>query len=122
MQLMRIIYSFPLSAGQMITLMLNLPLLLGDLFNTFDENWLNFINLNQILNLVVSFFYDYLMIHDLDYKINEYLENFKVLYPNASLTPKMHYLTHLPSQMDNFGPLKHHACFRRKAKMALLKV
>ena len=35
--------SFPLSAGQMITVVLNLPFILGDLFNTFDEHWLNFI-------------------------------------------------------------------------------
>jgi hypothetical protein len=31
--------SFPLTAGQMITWVLNLPFILGNLFNTLDENW-----------------------------------------------------------------------------------
>ena len=81
--------SFPLSAGQMTTLILNLPLILGDLFNLFDENWLNFINI--------------------------------YLYPSASVTPKMHFLTHLTDQMENFGPLRHQACLRFEAKNGLIK-
>jgi hypothetical protein len=113
--------SFPLSAGQMITLVLNLPFILGDLFNTFDENWLNFISLNQILNLVFSFFYDKTTLRDLDYKITEYLEKFHLLYPSASITPKMHYFTHLTAQMENFGPLRQHACLRCESKNGLLK-
>jgi hypothetical protein len=113
--------SFPLSAGQMITLVLNLPFILGDLFNTFDENWLNFINLNQILNLVFSFFYDKITIRDLNHKITDYLEKFHSLYPSANITPKMHYLTHLTSQMKNFGPLRQHACFRCESKNGLIK-
>ena len=113
--------SFPLSAGQMITLVLNLPFLLGDLFNRFDEHWLNFINLNQILNLVFSFFYDQTTLDDLNSKTREYLENFHLLYSSASITPKMHYLTHLTAQMENFGPLRQHACFRCEAKNGLLK-
>ena len=113
--------SFPLSAGQMITLVLNLPFILGDLFNTFDEHWLNFINLNQILNLVFSFFYDTTTLYDLNYTIRDYLEKFHSLYPSASITPKMHYLTHLTAQMENFGPLRQHACFRCEAKNGLLK-
>ena len=113
--------SFPLSAGQMITLVLNLPFLLGDLFNRFDEHWLNFINLNQILNLVFSFFYDQTTLDDLNSKTREYLENFHLLYSSASITPKMHYLTHLTAQMENFGPLRQHACFRCEAKNGVLK-
>ena len=113
--------SLPLSTGQMITLILNLPFILGDLFNRFDENWLNFINLNQILNLVFSFFFDYITLRDLDHKITEYLEKFHSLYPTAHITPKMHYLTHLCAQMENFGPLRQHACFRCEAKNGLIK-
>ena len=33
----------------------------------------------------------------------------------------MHYLTHLTAQMDNFGPLRQHACFRCEAKNGLIK-
>ena len=48
--------SFAQSAGQMQTLMLSLPFILGDLFTDFDKNWLNFINLHQILNFFFCFF------------------------------------------------------------------
>jgi hypothetical protein len=90
---------FHTSVGQMITLILNLPFILGDLFNRFDENWLNFINLNQILNLVFSFFFDNITLRDLDHKVTEYLEKFHLLYQTANITPKMQYLTHLCAQM-----------------------
>lgn len=113
--------SFPLSAGQMMTLMLNLPFILGDLINKFDDNWLNFINLNQIINIVFCYFYDDITIKQLDSKIFDYLQCFHDLYPNASITPKLHYLTHLPAQMDKFGPLRHHACFCCEAKNFLIK-
>ena len=33
----------------------------------------------------------------------------------------MHYLTHLTCQMENFGPLRHHACFRCESKNGLIK-
>jgi hypothetical protein len=113
--------SFPLSAGQMMTLVINMPFIIGDLFGQYDQNWLNFINLNQILNLVFSFFYDCLTLKHLDLKIYEYLQNFHDLYPDASMTPKLHYLTHLVAQMVNIGPLRHHARFRFEAKNFLIK-
>ena len=48
--------------------------------------------------------------------IAEYLHNFKILYPRASFIPKMHYMLHLPSQMREFGPLRHHWCMRFEGK------
>ncbi len=113
--------TFALSAGQILTLIMNLPFILGDLFNTYDENWLNLINLHQIVNLVIPFFYDDTTVTQLKDKISQYLENFKLLYTNSNITPKMHYMSHFPSQMENFGPLRHHACFRFESKNGLLK-
>jgi hypothetical protein len=112
--------SFAQSAGQMQTLMLMLPFILGDLFNDSDKNWLNFINLHQILNLVFCFFYNDLTIRQLDEKIVQYLKNFKQLYADVNFTPKMHYLTHFPTQLENFGLLRNHTCFRFEAKNGLM--
>jgi hypothetical protein len=70
----------------MLTLMLNLPFILGDLFTDFDKNWDNFINLHDILNLVFCYFYDEKRIYDLEEKIHEYLIQFKSLYKTASFT------------------------------------
>ena len=48
--------SFAKSVGQMQTLKLSLPFILGDLFTEYEEKWLNLMNLHQILNLCFSFF------------------------------------------------------------------
>ena len=42
-------------------------------------------------------------------------------YPKASVTPKMHYLVHLPNQLLKFGALRHHWCQRYEAKHAFFK-
>jgi uncharacterized FAD-dependent dehydrogenase len=97
--------SFTQSAGQMLTLMLNLPFILGDLLTDFDKNWDNFINLHDILNLAFCYFYDEKIIYDLEEKIHEYLIQFKSLNKTASFTSKMHYLSHFPKQLRNFGLL-----------------
>ena len=112
--------SFAQSAGQMLILILILPFILGDFVTEFDENWLNFINLHQIVNLVFSFIYDDVTIKQLEDKITQYLLNFKILYKNINLTPKMHYLSHFPAQLKNFGPLRLHACFRFESKNGLM--
>ena len=57
--------------------------------------------------------------HPIDYSIQ--LNNFHDSYPDASMTPKLHYLTHLTAQMENFGPLSHHASFRFEGKNILIK-
>ena len=49
-----------------------------------------------------------------------YLNTFKELYTEASITPKMHFLTHFPKQLEDFGPLRSHHCFRFEAKNGLL--
>jgi hypothetical protein len=33
----------------------------------------------------------------------------------------MHYLSHFPTQLDNFGLLRNHSCFRFEAKKGLMK-
>ena len=113
--------SFSLNASQILTLILNFPLIMGDLFfQNEDENWKNFLRLNEIVNLVFAFFYDKKTIETLDSLIHKYLNTFKLLYNDASITPKMHFLTHFPAQMENFGPLRHHHCFRFEAKNGLM--
>ena len=77
------------SAGQMLTLMLNLSFILGDIFEDNDKNWLNFINLHEIMNLVFCFYYDKLTVNHLEEKINDYLREFKKLHENIPFTPKI---------------------------------
>jgi hypothetical protein len=106
---------FPYSAGQMLTLFHNLPLIIGELIQNDDKHWNNFINLIQILNLCLSFVYTEHTILSLHVVICDYLKNFRKLYPDVEFTPKMHFLVHFPKQMIEFGPLRHHSRFRFEA-------
>ena len=111
----------PMSAGQMMTLMHNLPFIVGDLFVAYDKHWLNFLLLHKLFNLTFAYVYDERTVKELKVTIELYLENFIQLHKNERITPKMHYLTHFPSQLENYGPLRHHSCFRFESRIGLLK-
>ena len=71
---------FSLKASQILTLILNIPLIFGDLFeNKEKDNWKNFLRLNSIVNIVFAFFYDEKTIICLDSLISKYLNTFKSL-------------------------------------------
>lgn len=38
--------------------------------------------------------------------IKEYLENFTALYPHCPLTPKLHYLVHIPTLIERYYDIK----------------
>ena len=113
--------SLRLTAGQLLVLIINLPLILNTYVKTDDEYWINFLKLHQIVNISFSFTYEDETIDIFKNMINKYIICFKNLYSDASITPKMHYLTHLPEQLKNYGPLRHSHCFRCEAKNGLIK-
>ena len=53
--------------------------------------------------------------------IEEHHTSFKDLYPNWSITPKMHYMTHYPEQIVALGPLIRAWTMRYEAKLYVLK-
>ena len=99
---------------------MNLPFILEDINLEPNSNWLNFIRLVKITNITFSYSFTKDVIIDLKILISEYLENHVKLY-NSTLTPKMHFLVHFPTQMLQFGPLRHHACLRLEGKHGLIK-
>jgi predicted metallopeptidase len=99
----------------------NLPFIVGDLFVAYDKHWLNFLLLHKLFNLTFAYVYDERTVKELKVTIELYLENFIQLHKNERITPKMHYLTHFPSQLENYGPLRHHSCFRFESRIGLLK-
>jgi hypothetical protein len=98
---------YNLTASQILTLIINFPMIFGD---DFDENlsqladpqWENFIVLHKIVNIVFSFQYESNTVNKLDTLINKYLLNLKV-------------------QMRKFGPLRHHHVFRFESKNGQIK-
>jgi hypothetical protein len=107
-------------ASQMMIFIRIFPFLVGDAIDEDDEHWLCFRIFWAICHMVSAY-----EVRPEDPKIiawlvQVYLESFTALY-NASVTPKMHYMTHLPQQMLMFGPLRHHWCMRFESKNAQMK-
>ena len=83
-------------AMQMWTFGRFLPLVIGHLVTDEDEHWQNFIRLLEIM--------DHLFAHTflkedcgyLEVLINDHHITFKELYPDVSITLKMHSMVHMP--------------------------
>ena len=83
-----------------------LPILIGDLIPEEHPYWNNFLLLLDIVN---ELFAPVTHPHRADYLsiiVGEFLEDFKELYPNRPLTPKMHYMVHMPTWTKRYVPLK----------------
>ncbi|KAL1472342.1 hypothetical protein MTO96_039402 [Rhipicephalus appendiculatus] len=57
----------------------------------------------------------------LQLQIKTFLEHFKSCYPDAAVTPKMHYLVHYPRIIAELGPLTQFWCMRFEAKHQYFK-
>ena len=89
---------FMSSASQMWLLGRLLPLMVGDRVPEDDAHWMCFINILRILCVVTAFEITPDAVDVLQTLIEDYLLQFNAIYPH-SITPKMHYLLHLPSQI-----------------------
>lgn len=84
------------TAAQMWLLGRLLPMMVGDQVPTGDEYWLSFLDVLHITDLLLA---PELTEDDsahLATLIADHHQLFKQLYPHASITPKMHYLIHMP--------------------------
>ena len=78
-----------------------LPLMVGNCVPEADGHWLCFINLLKILCIATAVEITPDAVALLQMLIEDYLHQFNGLYPD-SITPKMHYLLHLPSQIQQY--------------------
>jgi hypothetical protein len=109
------------TASAMLTLCYVLPLILGPRVPENNVYWLNWLRLLRIVLLCTSPYCSCETASLLRILVAEYLQEFQNLYPRASFIPKMHYLLHLPDQMLQYGPLRHHWCMRFEAKNGFFK-
>ena len=58
-----------------------------------DDHWLNFLDLLKIVDMLLAPEDD---VSHLATLISDHHLEFRRLYPHASVTPKMHYLVHMP--------------------------
>ena len=115
-----------------------LPLLIGDLIPKEDDHWENYLQLMTIMDYIFAPTTNKEIIGYLRMLIEDFLTDFHELYPQRRLTPKMHYLIHIPTWMQRFGnhiiihnsyvliyyrcgPLTRMWCMRYEAKHSTLK-
>lgn len=75
-----------------------LPVMVGEFVPTSDERWQNFVRLLYITDYLMSpqISRDDNIIAYLKHIIEEHHSAFSRLYPDKSITPKLHYLIHTP--------------------------
>ena len=109
------------SASQMISLVINFTLLIGDKVAPDDERWQSFRVLLKICLISISSTYSLETGPYLRVLIEEKLWLLRHLYPDMRLKPKMHYLVHYPSQIERLGPLIQSWTMRYEAKLSYMK-
>ena len=88
-----------LLAAQMWCLARFLPLINGAKVPEVDEHWQLFLKMLDIADMIFSPVTSYNQASCLAVLIEEHHTEFKRLYPNCSIIPKMHYLIHYPRTM-----------------------
>ena len=83
-------------AMQMWTLARFLPFAIGHLILEGNENWENFLRLLEIMDIVFARRIPEKECGYLESLINDHHISFRVLYPSASITMKMHSIIHMP--------------------------
>ena len=90
-----------MSASQTWCLGRLLPLLIGDLVSEDSDHWENFLTLLTIMDLVLAPHTTPANADLVAALVQDFLSEFKELYPHKNLTPKMHHLIHLPAWMKS---------------------
>ena len=109
------------SASKMWLLAVYLPLLIGDLVPEDCKFWSLYILLLKICSIATSWQIKPDTISYLSVLIEEHHTQFKSLYPDRTITPKMHYMVHYPSQIVRYGPLIYSWTMRHEAKLSVIK-
>ena len=76
-----------------------LPLMIGQYIPEDDKHWRCFLDLLRIMAISTAVEVTLDSVSVLAMLIEDYLLHFNALYPDC-ITPKMHYLLHLPSQIE----------------------
>ena len=92
-------------ASEMLTLVLYLPLLIGDLVLEDTESWRWFLLMRETIDILLSKSLQLEVVTTLRSLIKEYLDSRRKLFPTETLKPKHHFLLHCPDIYMKMGPL-----------------
>lgn len=79
-----------------------LPIILGEDIPPGDNHYECFMKLQSISAIVFSPAIALDPVPLLQLEIRQYLEEFKAMYPQRKLTPKDHYLVHIPALINRY--------------------
>ena len=85
-------------ASQMMTLIRLLPFMIGGFVDE-DDHWNCFLLLWDISTMACAYSVTENDALQLAWVVEMYLESYKDLYGDSTITPKMHHLVHLPEQI-----------------------
>lgn len=114
-------FHLKMSAREMMTFTHFFPLMVGDLVPENDEVWLFFMNLLQIIDILLSYSICEQKVTSLKNLIHNHNRQYVLLF-HDSLKPKHHILIHYPTIIRQSGPPRHFWCFRFEAKHKELKL
>ena len=73
-----------------------LPLLIGNKVPEHEPKWENYLSLMKIVDLLFAPTINEDLVGYLSRLIEEHHDEFKKLYPNESVIPKMHFMVYMP--------------------------
>ena len=73
-----------------------MPVLIAEDIPLSDEKWQNFVLLQEIVDLILAPELLEDEVAYLEVLIGEHHRNFRHLYPSQTVTPKMHFMIHVP--------------------------
>ena len=118
---------FSFSSSEMLCLSIILPLVLSEYVSSSNNPYYaNYLLLIRISAALMCYSFTEKDLELLQFEILCHNAAFIKLYPNknsdfATITPKLHSLIHIPTQIKLFGPLRYFWCFRYESKNAPLK-
>lgn len=92
-------YSFSLlfnTATQTWCLARHLPLLVGSMVPEGHRHWMLFLDMMQIVDILFAPVTSKGLAAYLKVTIFDFLEEFKALFPESTIIPKMHFMVHYP--------------------------
>ena len=98
-------FHIKLTACEMWNFMRLFPLMMGSYVKEGDPTWDLLGQLINIVERVCSPSFKEIDIVHLDYVIKNCFNDYYVLFPEAALKPKSHFIFHYPEMIRKFGPL-----------------
>ncbi len=102
------------------TLIKVFPIICGDLLAN-DRYYQHFCKIIEIFRALNDHSYDNNKITNIEEKIENYLQDLKILYPDKTLTAKHHFLIHYGGAIRSYGPPILYLTMRFEAKHSFFK-